>query len=289
MKKENKAKPDINKECKWWGIILIIVGIITFFTSGIITGVIVLLLGLTALLFRKDWNLALIGTWFIFLGGLNIILEILAFTSSLTESSFSWFILIGIVQFLIGIYLLTHYYKADGKEISEKRKMNKNIVIFGIVLFLLVVLISTWKAEATISIEQDMLNNIRDELFIYNSTDLYIEGVKSGALSYEFANSELSRIEERVNESDMKIKEALKYSIITYIDYFSVENRYVVSFTELSVTNLRVRLDLTRNELDYAKEKCLDSSGCNNGWCKVEGTDYCCPRPNMKIVNGYCS
>ena len=51
----------VQKECKTWGIILLVIGVIVFFTSGIITGVIVLLLGLLALLFRKDWNLALIG------------------------------------------------------------------------------------------------------------------------------------------------------------------------------------------------------------------------------------
>lgn len=26
---------------------------------------------------------------------------------------------------------------------------------------------------------------------------------------------------------------------------------------------------------------------CEEGWYEVEGTDYCCPEPNMKIVDGY--
>jgi hypothetical protein len=27
---------------------------------------------------------------------------------------------------------------------------------------------------------------------------------------------------------------------------------------------------------------------CEEGWFEVEGTDFCCPEPNMEIVDGYC-
>jgi len=27
---------------------------------------------------------------------------------------------------------------------------------------------------------------------------------------------------------------------------------------------------------------------CDEGWYEVEGTDFCCPEPNMEIVDGYC-
>ncbi|MFH1503276.1 MAG: hypothetical protein ABIE36_01310 [Candidatus Diapherotrites archaeon] len=28
---------------------------------------------------------------------------------------------------------------------------------------------------------------------------------------------------------------------------------------------------------------------CENGWYPVEGTDFCCPEPNMEIINDYCT
>ena len=28
--------------------------------------------------------------------------------------------------------------------------------------------------------------------------------------------------------------------------------------------------------------------GCSEGWYEVIGTDYCCPEPNMEIIDGYC-
>lgn len=27
---------------------------------------------------------------------------------------------------------------------------------------------------------------------------------------------------------------------------------------------------------------------CDEGWYEVEGTDFCCPEPNMEIIDGYC-
>ncbi len=43
------------------------------------------------------------------------------------------------------------------------------------------------------------------------------------------------------------------------------------------------------NFLEWDENGSLIPEGiCANGWYPVEGTDYCCPEPDMEIVDGYC-
>jgi len=107
QKKNQGKKLDIKEECKWWGICLIIAGIIPFVfpeTLDIYIGIIVLILGVITLLFRQRWNFALIGAFIILLGALNIII-------TLTYQEQYAFLFLGIIQILIGIGALNQYHK----------------------------------------------------------------------------------------------------------------------------------------------------------------------------------
>ena len=62
---------------------------------------------------------------------------------------------IALLQILIGVYALIQYYESDEKEVSGKKK----IAIIGIVLLALIVLVSTFFSEATISTEEARLES----------------------------------------------------------------------------------------------------------------------------------
>ncbi len=115
IKKNTKAKPNVKEECKWWGIGLIIAGIIPFIFPEILdvaTGVIVLILGIITLIFRQRWNLALIGVLIILIGVVNII-------GTLIVQEQYEFLFLGIIQLLIGIDALNKYHKLEKKGIIK--------------------------------------------------------------------------------------------------------------------------------------------------------------------------
>jgi len=203
---KSATKPDIKKWCKWWGIVLIVVGAIILFLININLGVIVLLIGLTSLLFRKDWNLAMIGAFLILLGGLNIMVQLNGFHIFVDEEFSFVSLFLGIVQLVVGIIVLTQYYKVDGKEVSGKKK----ILIIGLISLVLILLIPTYLSEATIRTEQIRLEDYGD---FFTSKDFGSEyylnkGLESGIYSPELVNNQLSELEKRINESERKIKDA---------------------------------------------------------------------------------
>ncbi len=275
MKKENK--PKVDKEYKWWGIGAIIGGLILMYFTNIIVGAIVLMFGIVTLILRKDWNLLVIGILVILLGGTYFIDELMS------KQSFSY---ISVILILIGVYALIRYYKSGEKEVSNKKKL----LIIGLVLLVLIMLVSTFLFESTISTENIKIK-IYGEYFTSNDS-LYSEyslnkGLADGTYTTEYAYNELTKIEKEINESETKINEASKYSLITYIRWSGFSERK--EYTEIYPNGYRSMIDFERTLISAGafEEKC-DSSGCNDGWCKVEGTDYCCPKPNMKIVDGYC-
>src|SRR3989344_715445 len=116
VKKNTKIK--VNNLCRNWGIFLIIVSIIQFIFLDIFDvywAVLVLLVGIITLVFRKSWNLALIGGMFLLVGVYNIITVLLA------ETLYS-FLFGGIIQIGIGIFVLNQYHKIKEKEPDEKEE-----------------------------------------------------------------------------------------------------------------------------------------------------------------------
>ncbi|MBS3076696.1 hypothetical protein J4233_00315 [Candidatus Pacearchaeota archaeon] len=279
MKLKTKAKPNLKENCKWWGIGLIVAGIILIYFTSMIVGAVLLMLGVVSLVIRKDWNLAIIGAIIILWGEANLM------SAMMIEEHFPY---IALLQILIGVYALIQYYESDEKEVSGKKK----IAIIGIVLLALIVLVSTFFSEATISTEEARLESY-GEYFTSNdsiySAYFLNKGLESGTYSLEYAYNQLSEIENGVNECERKINEALKYSLVTYTGWGGVSKRE--EYERIYPESYRGSLDLERDliEAGVFTNKCLDTTGCENGWCKVEGTNYCCPRRNMEIVNGRCS
>ena len=118
MAKDIKAKPNLVEECKWWGIGLLIAGLIPFIFPEILDiyiGLIALTLGIITLVSRKKWNLAMIGIFIILVGALNII-------SVLTFEIEPAFLVGGIIQLLIGIGALNQYHKIKVKEPDKKER-----------------------------------------------------------------------------------------------------------------------------------------------------------------------
>jgi hypothetical protein len=104
-----KRIEETKKICLQWGIGLIIAGIIPFLFQGIFdttVGVIALLIGVITLVFRKKWNMAMIGAFIILIGIYNIIIV-------LTSQTQYAFLIAGIVQILIGIAALNSYHKMN--------------------------------------------------------------------------------------------------------------------------------------------------------------------------------
>ena len=116
-----KTELNIKNVCKNWGIGLIIAGIIPFIFQGIFDttiGIIALLLGIITLVFRKRWNMALIGAFIILIGALNIIIILK------TQEQYL-FLIAGIIQILIGIGALNEYHKAvEGRSKGEYKQNN---------------------------------------------------------------------------------------------------------------------------------------------------------------------
>lgn len=133
-----KTKINIKKICMEWGIGLIIAGIIPFVFSGLLDttiGVIALLLGVFTLVFRKSWNIAIIGAFVILIGAWNIIIVLVSQTQYI-------FLIVGIVQIVMGVGALNQYHKIDKKEVSNKRtNWFKRHSILVIILSIFIVLI----------------------------------------------------------------------------------------------------------------------------------------------------
>ncbi len=99
-------KKNVKNICKNWGIGLIIAGLIPFLIPGIFSvgfGIFALLLGVATLIFRTKWILAVIGGVIILLGAWNIGTTLLFF-------ELDFFLILGIIQVLIGVSLLNEYH-----------------------------------------------------------------------------------------------------------------------------------------------------------------------------------
>lgn len=119
MVKEGSKKRDVKQVCKEWGIGLIIAGIIPFIFSDVLStsfGIFAILLGVLSLIFRKKWVLAVIGGVVILLGAYNIII-------TLIDKEQYGFLILGIIQILIGIGVLNEYHGVGKK--SEKNEPHK--------------------------------------------------------------------------------------------------------------------------------------------------------------------
>ncbi len=279
MKKEDKTKLDIEKECKSWGIVVIIGGLLTMYFSNMIVGAIILFSGVVTIILRKDWNLAVIGTLIILLGGVRLIDVIVYDFFGMMYGLFSIILIVG------GVYALVEYYKTGATNIK------KNILIV-ITILSLVILVGTFISEGKISFEEAMMENY-GEFFTGNDT-YYNEyalnvGLEDGTYTIEHVHEVLDELEKNINESEAIMLEASKYSLLTYVRWSSLSERN--EYTTIYPESYRSSINMERNliEAGVFTNKCLDTTGCENGWCKVEGTEYCCPRRNMEIVNGRCS
>lgn len=104
---KKEVKPDVKKICKEWGIGFIIAGIIAFFFPAILStsfGIFAILIGVIALVFRAKWVIAIMGAVIILVGAWNIIIVLIY------ETQYG-FLVLGIIQILIGISALNEYHK----------------------------------------------------------------------------------------------------------------------------------------------------------------------------------
>lgn len=244
VKQSQKTKHNVNKDFKWWGIGLIFLGVFFIWYTNILVGAIVLMVGVVTIVLRKDWNLALIGFLIILLGGTKIIDVVMI------EQSFSYF---GLVLILLGIYSLKQYYKFGGKEISDKKKM----LLIGIISLTLIILIPTFFSEATISTEEARLKIYGE---ILTSKDIgsfswLAKEVESGAVSLEYAYDQISEFEKMVNESERKIDEASKYSLVTYTRWSELSERR--EYNKIYSESYRSSIPLERTLMEVcSKRKC---------------------------------
>lgn len=131
MKKKVQAvqpKIDMQKEYLWWGIGLIIAGIIPFIFPEVLdlyVGVIALILGIITLVFRQRWNLAVIGAFILLVGAFNII-------STLIVQEQYAFLFLGMLQIFIGVGALNRYHQLGKIEILVRKKKGKIGNGFGI-------------------------------------------------------------------------------------------------------------------------------------------------------------
>lgn len=140
-----KTESNLNNTCMWWGIFLIIASIIQLALPEVFDyfwGIIVLIIGIVTLVFRKRWNLAVIGAMFTLIGAYNIIMVLLTYTTSS-------FLVAGIVQIVIGLVVLNKYHKSDyGKDKSvgnwwKRQKTWEKVII---ILAGLVIISVIWSA-----------------------------------------------------------------------------------------------------------------------------------------------
>ena len=106
-KEKKEIKPNVKDICKGWGIGLIIAGIIPFLFPDTLStsfGIFAILLGVIALVFRAKWVMALIGAVIILVGAYNIIITLIIEVEGV-------FLVLGIIQILIGIGALNEYHK----------------------------------------------------------------------------------------------------------------------------------------------------------------------------------
>jgi len=124
--KEGSKNRDVKQVCKEWGIGLIIAGIIPFIFSDVLStsfGIFAILLGVLSLIFRKKWVLAVIGGVVILLGTYNIII-------TLIDKEQYGFLILGVIQILIGIGVLNEYHGVD-KKLEKKETPQKSEDDFG--------------------------------------------------------------------------------------------------------------------------------------------------------------
>ena len=136
IQKTKEAKIDIKNEGMWWGIGLIIAGIIPFVFPELLdvyVGVIALILGIITLIFRQRWNLAVIGAFIILLGASNIIMTLI--------DQVQWgFLFFGILQIFIGLGALNQYHQLGKEKTSVKKKRGNIGNGFGIASLILGIL-----------------------------------------------------------------------------------------------------------------------------------------------------
>lgn len=244
VKNNTTTKEDVNKKYKLWGIGLIIWGLIFIYGINIIIGAIILMMGVITLVLRKDWNLALIGFLIILLGGTKII------DGVMIEQSFSYF---GLVLILLGAYSLKQYYNSNGKDISNMKKM----LLIGIVLLTLILLILTFFSESTINTEEIKIKIYSEKLTSQEvgSYSWLAKEVESGEVTLEYAYNILSEDEKIVNESERKIDEASKYSLVTYTRWSSLGERR--EYNRIYPDGFRSSLPLERTLMEVcSKRKC---------------------------------
>ena len=244
VKKNSEVKTDLEKKFKWWGIGLIILGLLFIYGINIIIGAIILMTGVVTLIIRKDWNLTLIGFLIILLGGTKIIDVVMI------EQSFYYF---GLLLIFFGVYALKQYYSLNGKDISDRKKM----FLIGIVLFTLILLILTFFSELTISREEITIKVYSEKLTSQDigSYSWLAKEVESGAVTLEYAYNILSEDEKIVNESERKIDEASKYSLVTYTRWSSLDERR--EYNRIYPAGFRSSMSLERTLMEVcSKRKC---------------------------------
>ena len=119
---KNNSEP-VKNIVKQWGIGLIIAGIIPFLVPDTFStsfGIFAIVLGVVALVFRTKWVLALIGTIITLLGAWNVI------TTLIIQEQY-WFLILGIIQILIGIGALNEYHKLAEGKYTLQHENNKNL------------------------------------------------------------------------------------------------------------------------------------------------------------------
>lgn len=107
-KSAKKQKTNIKDTVKSWGIGLLIIGILPFLIPDLLSievGILAIILGVLALVFRAKWIMALVGGVIILIGILNLIVVLIS------QDGYLWAI-IGIIQILIGVGALNEYHRS---------------------------------------------------------------------------------------------------------------------------------------------------------------------------------
>jgi membrane-bound ClpP family serine protease len=122
--KEEIDNSEINSYCRNFGIVIIILGIIHFIASQSLDaswGVLLILVGIFALLFRKRSTIIIFGITLVIVGFMNILTNIFENYSS---NNIKWLIF-GIFQFYWGITEFIKYKKV--KESIKNERYNRAI------------------------------------------------------------------------------------------------------------------------------------------------------------------
>lgn len=110
------------------------------------------------------------------------------------------------------------------------------------------------------------------------SIDFYLNDGQSGS-SLSFPSKEIHEILHTFGFDHYNVDERdIMYPYTSF--YQSMNNKYV-SCLKYIYSNGKQENCSNVNFMQF-------ESSCKDGWFQVDGTDYCCPEPNMRIVNGYC-